>query len=242
LDLNTGRFTGLYSSRSRFDGMNTDDESESRSGTDLATCRAMQIEEWEVLEVSFPTIEHLAASDGHLQSIHPSICISNDTSSPRCMIKLEIPIELGEERQIDIVPVPHEVYYATTPSNTSETVYQSLPSNEHKSSMFSPEAHVPGSALDPVLLSTLPPLHLHVSLPSSYPLYAPPSIQSLQAASGWVPPRVLRDMKGRMNGTWSAADGSGMLYTWVEWIRSGEFLGDIGMTDEETASVRYVLP
>ncbi|KAF9229656.1 hypothetical protein BS17DRAFT_771752 [Gyrodon lividus] len=45
-----------------------------------------------------------------------------------------------------------------------------------------------------------------------------------------------------MSGMWSAAEGGGVLYTWVEWIRSGEFLGDIGMLDEETRSIRIPHP
>ncbi|KIJ68741.1 hypothetical protein HYDPIDRAFT_24993 [Hydnomerulius pinastri MD-312] len=47
------------------------------------------------------------------------------------------------------------------------------------------------------MLSTLP------ALPPTYPLHAPPSIQSLQASSGWVPPQVLADTKDQMADKWA---------------------------------------
>ncbi|KAF8845404.1 hypothetical protein BDN67DRAFT_993632 [Paxillus ammoniavirescens] len=200
--------------------------SQTPSDADPVTCRAMQIEEWQVLE-----------------SIHPTICISNDTSNSRSMIKLEIPIELGEERQIAIAPVLPEVYYTAPelPPSTPESSCQSLLSNEHECTP-SPDILHSLSVSDSAVLSTLPPLHLHISLPSSYPLHALPTIQSLQAASGWLPQWVLGDMKRRMCEMCNTAEGSGVLYTWVEWIRSGEFLADVGMLDEGLQSIRIPHP
>ncbi|KIJ68739.1 hypothetical protein HYDPIDRAFT_81319 [Hydnomerulius pinastri MD-312] len=162
---------------------------------DEVSCQAMQIEEWEVLE-----------------SIHPTICIANDTFKPyQRLIKLEIPVELEEERKVDI------------PSSSGSSSQVSSAHNGHDS--------VPEMTTTTATLSTLPALHLHISLPPAYPLHAPPSIQSLQASSGWVPPRVLADMKDQMADKWAESDSAGVLYTWVEWIRSGEFLGDVGLVD-----------
>lgn len=39
---------------------------------------------------------------------------------------------------------------------------------------------------------------------------------------------------------WSPGDDSGVLYTWVEWIRTGDFLAEVGLLADDT--IRYVLP
>ncbi|KIK97655.1 hypothetical protein PAXRUDRAFT_824707 [Paxillus rubicundulus Ve08.2h10] len=217
--------------------------SEIPSDADSVTCRAMQIEEWQVLEVSFLRHRDDTANPLHTsQSIHPTICISNDTSNSQSLIKLEIPIELGE-RRIAITPVPPEAYYAAPepPPSAPESPCQPLPSNEHQYTP-SPDVLDPLLASESAVLSALPPLHLHISLPASYPLHALPTIQSLQAASGWLPQWVLGDMKQRMSEMCNAPEGSGVLYSWVEWIRSGEFLADVGIFDQGSQSIRIPHP
>ena len=39
---------------------------------------------------------------------------------------------------------------------------------------------------------------------------------------------------------WSPGDDSGILYTWVEWIRTGDFLADIGLLADDMHSIQYV--
>ena len=77
-------------------------------------------------------------------------------------------------------------------------------------------------------LSVLPPLLLHVKLPPSYPLHSPPEIVSLRATHMWIPNiQVLQSALAEM---WRI--GEQVLYNWVEYIRSGEFLQTIKLTED----------
>ena len=77
-------------------------------------------------------------------------------------------------------------------------------------------------------LSVLPPLLLHVILPPSYPLHSPPEIVSLRATHMWIPnTQVLQTALTEM---WQI--GEQVLYNWVEYIRSGEFLQTIELTED----------
>jgi hypothetical protein len=77
-------------------------------------------------------------------------------------------------------------------------------------------------------LSVLPPLLLHVVLPPSYPLHSPPEIVSLRAMHMWIPDiEVLQTVLMEM---WRI--GEQVLYNWVEYIRSGEFLQTIKLTKD----------
>ncbi|KAK7694417.1 hypothetical protein QCA50_001603 [Cerrena zonata] len=69
-------------------------------------------------------------------------------------------------------------------------------------------------------LSTLPPLLLEIILPPNYPLYAPPQILSLHATHAWLPPSV--SLQKLLLDMWQT--GEGVIYSWIEWIRSGTFL------------------
>ncbi|KAH0838584.1 hypothetical protein J3R83DRAFT_6905 [Lanmaoa asiatica] len=159
-----------------------------------------QSEEWSVLE----------------QSIHPTICISNEDA----IVSLLVPVELGLDTPIRIFPVPHDTYLSYSPS-------------------FSVPADLPSYSAS---LSVLPPLHLRIALPSMYPSQAPPIIQSLQATSAWLPPFILAFIKERMTAMWSPGDNSGVLYTWVEWIRTGDFLADIGLLANDMHSIQIPHP
>ncbi|KAG6334069.1 hypothetical protein ID866_5019 [Astraeus odoratus] len=138
-----------------------------------------------------------------LQSIHPTICISKSDTA----VRLEIPVELDVERTVDVIPVPH---------HTTVTDPMSVP------------------------LSCLPPLLLDITLPPLYPTHSPALIVAVRAAAGWVPGRVMEEMVTWMTETWtdmggnvSSGGGTGVLYTWVEWIRSGEFLTSVGLCSED---------
>lgn len=87
-------------------------------------------------------------------------------------------------------------------------------------------------------LSTLPPLLLDAWIPESYP-FAPPIIRSVHATHSWLPPARF-DLYDRLAGMWEA--GEGVLYNWVEWIRSSEFLDALELASmvDGKRSIRYV--
>ncbi|KAE9410815.1 hypothetical protein BT96DRAFT_961538 [Gymnopus androsaceus JB14] len=85
-----------------------------------------------------------------------------------------------------------------------------------------------GSSSDPITLSLLPPLLVTITLPPTYPLRAPPQLVSIRATHVWMPytpqlQQLLIDM-------WQA--GEGVLYNWIEFIRSGKFLDALGMIQD----------
>jgi len=75
-------------------------------------------------------------------------------------------------------------------------------------------------------LSILPPLLLDIILPPSYPLHTAPQILSIHATHSWLPPTL--GLQRHLIEMWN--EGEGVLYTWVEWIRGGEFLDVLGLT------------
>ena len=78
-------------------------------------------------------------------------------------------------------------------------------------------------------LSTLPPLLLHLTLAPTYPMYTPPVILYLRATLLWLPRLDL--LQRLLLERWSP--GEGVLYSWVDFIRSGEFLQSMQMTTGE---------
>ena len=76
-------------------------------------------------------------------------------------------------------------------------------------------------------LSVLPPLLLHVVLPPFYPLHNPPEIVSLRAMHMWIP--NIEVLQTALTEMWRI--GEQILYNWVEYIRSGEFLQTIKLTE-----------
>lgn len=70
------------------------------------------------------------------------------------------------------------------------------------------------------ILSSLPPILLHLILPPNYPLHSPPEIVSLRATHSWF--LRLPELRETLLGMWQA--GEGILYNWVELIRNAEFL------------------
>lgn len=78
-------------------------------------------------------------------------------------------------------------------------------------------------------LSSLPPLLLEIILPPLYPLHQAPAIVSVHATHAWLPVKALF-LQNRMMELWQ--EGEGVLYTWIEWIRSGEFLKTLKLTSD----------
>jgi E3 ubiquitin-protein ligase RNF14 len=78
-------------------------------------------------------------------------------------------------------------------------------------------------------LSSLPPVFLEIVLPPAYPLHAAPDIVSCHVSGSWVP-RSGRLLE-KLIGLWQPGDV--ILYTWVEWIRSAEFLVSMNMIQDD---------
>ncbi|KAI0082237.1 hypothetical protein K474DRAFT_1688223 [Panus rudis PR-1116 ss-1] len=83
-------------------------------------------------------------------------------------------------------------------------------------------------------LSALPPLLLDIILPPNYPLYGPPEIIAIHATHSWLPPKI--GLRHYLKEMWVL--GEGVLYTWIEWIRGGDFLERLNLAaniDEDYA-------
>ncbi|GLB36376.1 putative RWD [Lyophyllum shimeji] len=98
------------------------------------------------------------------------------------------------------------------------------------------------SKIDPRMtlsLSSLPSLMLNVELPPSYPLESPPTLTSIRASHLWLPhicrlQKILAEM-------WHP--GEGVLYTWIEFLRNGEFLQTLSLeNDEEVIHIPHPSP
>ncbi|KAF9535579.1 hypothetical protein CPB83DRAFT_865808 [Crepidotus variabilis] len=71
-----------------------------------------------------------------------------------------------------------------------------------------------------VSLTILPPILLQINLPASYPLQLPPEILSVRATHVWL--SDVGALQQALSELWQA--GEPVLYTWVEHIRTGDFL------------------
>jgi len=79
-------------------------------------------------------------------------------------------------------------------------------------------------------LATLPSLLLTLVLPIEYPMRRPPILKTVHATNDWLPGSAVAPMVKRLQGLWGVdAEGSAALWTTCGWIRSGEFLMDIGL-------------
>ena len=89
-----------------------------------------------------------------------------------------------------------------------------------------------------VVLKTLPPVLLDVRLPPTYP-FTPPEIRTVHVTQSWL--SFTSELYDHLWAKWE--NGEGVLYTWVEWIRSGEFLEELDMISNENGqrTLRYVV-
>ncbi|KAI9057191.1 RWD-domain-containing protein [Trametes sanguinea] len=134
-----------------------------------------------------------------LESIHPE-CLSVDAS--KTVIRLEVPVDL--------------------PDATAVTVHTDVLTENGSSSN---NASGSQSTLKTLSLAHLPPILLDVCIPPSYP-YSPPQIRTLHATHSWL--QLDRfDLRERLEEMWE--EGEGVLYSWLEWIRSGDFLKALGL-------------
>lgn len=127
-------------------------------------------------------------------------------------MKLEINVELGRARSVIVVD--------------DGTVLGMVQSTSHE-----PASQAEDSLLS---LSSLPPILLHLILPPTYPLHAPPEIVSLRATHSWL--RRIPDLHKALLNMWQ--EGEAVLYTWVEYIRTAEFLSIMEL--ELDGTIRYV--
>lgn len=74
-------------------------------------------------------------------------------------------------------------------------------------------------------VSVLPPILLQVKLPPGYPMYSPPEIVALRTTHHWLPAGQA-SQKGLLD-LWKS--GESILYTWIEYLRTGEFLRDMNI-------------
>lgn len=122
-------------------------------------------------------------------------------------LKLEVPIELPTSMSVII-------------SEPSSSVVAATPLPERKPTIMS------------ISLSALPPLLLHIILPPSYPIHSPPEVTSLRASHLWLPD--IERLQAALLEMWQA--GEPLLYNWVEYIRTGDFLKKMNLlssTDKE---------
>lgn len=134
------------------------------------------------------------------QSIYPD-CVSSDPS--KGIKSLEIPIELADERTVEIV-------------DDGTTASAFLPEQQSQASHSEPHT---------LSVSSLPPILLKFTLPTTYPVSAPPIITSLHVTNSWFTNISL--FQALLLEKW--LPGEGVLYNWVEWIRSGDFLRELGL-------------
>lgn len=114
-------------------------------------------------------------------------------------MKLEIPVELDDEREIRVANIDSGI-------------------EEH------------------VKLSMLPPILLNIVLAPMYPTGCAPQITNLRASNLWIPhvsslEQLLLDM-------WQP--GQGVLYDWVEYIRSGDFLEPLNLVQNGIITYVYL--
>lgn len=132
-------------------------------------------------------------------------------------VKLEVCVELGQPRTVLVID--------------DGTVIESTPSENLKDNLT--PSTTPERSQE-LLLSSLPPLILHLILPPNYPLHAPPQIVSLRATHSWFP--RIPDLQDLLIDMWQV--GEGVLYNWVESIRTAEFL--ILMNIDYNSIIRFV--
>lgn len=82
-----------------------------------------------------------------------------------------------------------------------------------------------------VVLSTLPTIMLSITLPEAYPFERPPEIESIRSKYSWIP--ETSRIYPLLIDKWQA--GLGILYDWVEYLRVGSFLTEVGLVSLNAA-------
>lgn len=184
---------------------------------ELLECKTLQEEEYEVIEVSRKLSIIVPLMTSSKQSIYPGYSSSNVTDG---VLKLEIPVEFPEPKTVTLV---QDDSLTSTSTSTSTSI----------STTANPDIDAPQL----LSLSSLPPLVISLILPPSYPLASPPHVTSIRATNLWLPQSPpLQAILTRM---WQP--GEGILYNWIEFIRTGEFLNALSLTSStDDHTIRYV--
>ncbi|KAG9101137.1 translation termination inhibitor protein itt1 [Ceratobasidium sp. UAMH 11750] len=137
-----------------------------------------------------------------LLSVHPDILTTTDVPAG-LELKLDIAIELERERVFDLVSS------ISDPSSPSDGIQ--------------------------VRLSHLPALLLTVLFPPEYPSSADPIVRSIHARHAWLAPGLVSRLGARLEERWrecveNGTRDEGVLWPWVEDIRTGAFLDSLGST------------
>ncbi|CAG7847378.1 SubName: Full=Related to ring finger protein 14 {ECO:0000313/EMBL:CCA75181.1} [Serendipita indica DSM 11827] len=125
-------------------------------------------------------------------------------------LRLEIPVELNEQEVEIASDLPLDV--------------DSLPESPAR-----------------LRISNLPPLILELIFPSTYPLRATPLLARLHTVNTWLTSTEIGRIRQRLIDIWEEDlhIESGTLWRTCEWIRSADFLHDLGLMD---GSVRLLHP
>jgi E3 ubiquitin-protein ligase RNF14 len=86
-----------------------------------------------------------------------------------------------------------------------------------------------------IVTPVLPPILVNLHLPQTYPQSTAPTIKTLtnaDASETWLPSRTEQRVKNELEKLWAAAEGEGVLWSWVDWLASGAFL-DGGEAEED---------
>ncbi|KAJ3512797.1 hypothetical protein NLJ89_g3313 [Agrocybe chaxingu] len=99
--------------------------------------------------------------------------------------------------------------------------------NETGIEVFSPQADHPNLApsSSAILLSSLPPLRICLRFPSEYPLQKPPEITYIRVEYLWF--KQADALRCALLGSWQP--GETILYSWIEFVRNGQFLRNLGL-------------
>ena len=142
---------------------------------EIAQCAQMRDEEWDVLYV---TSTAFSLHDNNFllihspQSIYPECLTSSerpDPSSPQeAIIKLDIPVEIGE----------HDIQ-----------IYRTVCNLMANGEPIKPPPNEDDSAEEPAMdrLANLPPFFLTLVLPIEYPMRRPPILRTVHATNDWLP-------------------------------------------------------
>ncbi|KAF9259080.1 hypothetical protein L218DRAFT_934086 [Marasmius fiardii PR-910] len=150
-----------------------------------------------------------------IESIYPDYISQNLDESGS--FKLELPVELPQSRMISVL------------KDTAAEGANDVPDMAREES-FS------------LSLSTLPPLLLHIVLPPPYSTRTAPSLLSIRATHLWLQADQVVQLQQRLVDMWSEAEGQGVLYTWIEYLHSGEFLEHLGLIRGESIQIHHPSP
>lgn len=94
----------------------------------------------------------------------------------------------------------------------------------------------------------IPPILVNLFLPATYPQRTAPVVRSLgnpDSSDSWLPSRTERRIRNELQALWAAAEGEGVLWSWVDWLASGAFMdsgeGEDDITRDGEAYM-YVVP